>query len=320
MKTLQTKFLIGLLPTLAILVGLGLWAIFMFYQLGGNIDVILRENYRSIQAAEDMKEAIERMDSGLLFAVGGQEERGRDQFAANRARFEENLKIEQGNITVHGERELADALEHLFQQYIEHANRFFALPADPPRERKALYFDQLLPTFNEIRKSANGVLELNQNNMIAMNRSARQNATTSAWLMIGALVGAVGLSVGVALYLSREILAPIHAVTEGARALARGELDQLVPASSRDELGELSNAFNDMARTLRDYRQAGTARLLRAEDGASRRSIRFPTRSSWSIRWARSSRPIARPGGCWRSLPTGQCPCRGTPRRRSMGS
>ena len=44
--------------------------------------------------------------------------------------------------------------------------------------------------------------------------------------------------------------------------MARGELDQLVPAASRDELGELANAFNEMARTLREYRQAGTARLL----------------------------------------------------------
>ena len=49
----------------------GLWAIIMFYRLGGNIDVILRENFTSILAAEGMKEAIERMDSGLLFAVGG---------------------------------------------------------------------------------------------------------------------------------------------------------------------------------------------------------------------------------------------------------
>ena len=73
MKTLQTKLLLGLLPTLAILVVLGLWAIIMFYRLGGNIDVILRENYTSILAAEGMKEAIERMDSGLLFAVGGRD-------------------------------------------------------------------------------------------------------------------------------------------------------------------------------------------------------------------------------------------------------
>ena len=45
MKTLQAKLLIGLLPTLAILVALGLWAVIMFYRLGNNIDVILRENF-----------------------------------------------------------------------------------------------------------------------------------------------------------------------------------------------------------------------------------------------------------------------------------
>src|ERR1035438_8502471 len=102
-KTLQTKLLLGLVPTLAILVLLGLWAIIMFYRLGGNIDVILRENFASVLAAEGMKEAIERMDSGLLFAVGGREQYGREQFDANRPRFLEHLKIEQSNITIPGE-------------------------------------------------------------------------------------------------------------------------------------------------------------------------------------------------------------------------
>jgi NtrC-family two-component system sensor histidine kinase KinB len=46
-KTLRTKLLIGIAPLVLIMVALGLWAIVMFYRLGGNIDVILRENYRS---------------------------------------------------------------------------------------------------------------------------------------------------------------------------------------------------------------------------------------------------------------------------------
>jgi hypothetical protein len=40
----------------------GTVAIAMFYGLGGNIDVILRENYRSVLAVERMKEALERAD------------------------------------------------------------------------------------------------------------------------------------------------------------------------------------------------------------------------------------------------------------------
>src|SRR5450755_1739760 len=120
-KTLRTKLLLGFLPTLAILVVLGLWAVIMFYRLGGNIDVILRENFTSILAAEGMKEAIERMDSGLLFAVGGRDGHGRDQFEANRPRFLQHLKVEQANITIAGEGELADSVDRLFNQYVEHA-------------------------------------------------------------------------------------------------------------------------------------------------------------------------------------------------------
>jgi signal transduction histidine kinase len=275
-KTLQTKLLIGLLPTLAILVGLGLWAIIMFYQLGGNIDVILRENYRSILAAERMKEAVERMDSGLMFAVGGRDQRGREQFLANRPRFEEHLTIEQGNITVPGEQELTESLSGLFRGYLTSADRFFAIPADRIGQRSDLYFRELLPTFEAIKTRADEILVLNQANMTAMDRRARTNAATSIRLMIAALIAAIVLTVGVSLRLSRSILKSIRAVTIGARALARGELDQIVPAASRDELGELANAFNEMARTLRDYRQAGSARLLRAQKTAQATIDSFP--------------------------------------------
>ena len=276
MKTLQTKLLLGLLPTLAILVVLGLWAIIMFYQLGGNIDVILRENYTSILAAEGMKEAIERMDSGLLFAVGGRDRHGREQFDVNRPRFLEHLKVEQANITLPGEDKLAQAVDGLFKEYVEHGEQFFSMPQEPANRRTELYFGVLLPTFEKIKRDADRILALNQENMSAMDRRARNNAATSIRLMIGALIAAVVLTLGVAVRLSRSILRPIHMVTDGAKALARGELDQIVPAASRDELGELANAFNEMARTLREYRQAGTARLLRAQKTAQATIDSFP--------------------------------------------
>jgi signal transduction histidine kinase/HAMP domain-containing protein len=275
-RMLRTKILIGLLPTLAILVVLGLWAIVMFYRLGGNIDVILRENYRSVLAAEGMKEAIERMDSGLLFVIAGQEARGREQFAAHRTRFGEQLAIEQGNITLPGEQQLADDLADLFRRYLAAADRFFGPPAVEAGRRTEVYFRELLPTFDAIRKRADQVLTLNQDNMTAMDLRARQNATLSTRLMIGALIGAVALTFAVALRLSRSIERPIQAVTVAARALTRGELDQVVAAGSCDELGELSIAFNRMARTIREFRQAGTARLLRAQKTAQATIDSFP--------------------------------------------
>ncbi len=42
--------------------------------LGQAIDVILKENYRSVVACQEMKESLERIDSGILFTLAGNED------------------------------------------------------------------------------------------------------------------------------------------------------------------------------------------------------------------------------------------------------
>ena len=163
--TLRTKLLIGVAPLVVIMVALGLWAIVMFSRLGNNIDKILKENYRSVLAAEGMKESIERVDSAYLFAIGGEENRARSQYAENRKNFETHLQIELSNITLPGEREAAEALRDLQTRYFRLGDEFFAIPAARKDERTTLYFARLLPTFNEVKREANSVLDMNQKNM-----------------------------------------------------------------------------------------------------------------------------------------------------------
>src|SRR5262245_29906125 len=146
-KTLRTKLLVGLTPLLAIVIGLGLWATVMFSRLGGNIDVILKENYRSVLAAQGMKEALERMDSALLFAIGGEERQARSQLDENRPIFNRNPEIERGNVTLPEEQAPADALAALRDRYFELTDAFFAIAPERKEERTRLYFSKLLPTF-----------------------------------------------------------------------------------------------------------------------------------------------------------------------------
>src|SRR5262245_58916912 len=116
--TLRNKLLLGLVPLLAIMLGLGVWAVAMFNHLGQRIDVILRENYNSVLAAEGMKEALERMDSAAQFALNGQDERGRAQFRENEPIFRAHLEKERKNVTLPGELELVDRLTAGFDRYL----------------------------------------------------------------------------------------------------------------------------------------------------------------------------------------------------------
>ena len=66
-----------------------------------------------------------------------------------------------------------------------------------------------------------------------------------------AAVGALG-SIGASFLMVRSISGPVRSVAEGARRLARGDLDHRVRSSSMRETRELNDAFNEMAVTLRD--------------------------------------------------------------------
>ena len=274
--TLRTKMLIGVMPLLALMVGLGFWAITLFSRLGNNIDVILRENYRSVLAAQGMKESLERMDSALWFAIGGKEARAREQYLENRETFARKLRVEQNNITLPGEQKMADDLTALNARYVAATDRFFALPPEAKDARTAFYFEQMLPLFDAIKRRADDVLEINQKNMMDENDRARQTAESSTRWMLFALLGSAAIASLIAMAASRAILDPIRAVTRAARGMAKGNLDQVVSSTTHDELGELAEAFNEMARTIRDFRQAGTARLLRAQQTAQATIDSFP--------------------------------------------
>jgi signal transduction histidine kinase len=73
------------------------------------------------------------------------------------------------------------------------------------------------------------------------------------WLLSTAiallLAGAVGW------LLSRAIASPLRRLTAAAGAVAAGQLDQQVPVRSHDELGRLSQTFNEMTARLRAARQ-----------------------------------------------------------------
>ncbi len=99
--------------------------------LGRNAASILQDNYRSVLAAEQMKEALERIDSAAMFIVAGERTRGLAQAEQNLARFEQQLAVQQSNITERGEPEATAALRRAWTDYRAAYDRF--VDRDRPR-------------------------------------------------------------------------------------------------------------------------------------------------------------------------------------------
>ena len=69
------------------------------------------------------------------------------------------------------------------------------------------------------------------------------------YLLYGALVGMV-IALLLGIILSRTLTHPIRELTRATHAVSEGELSQQVPVRSKDELGELAQAFNKMSAEL----------------------------------------------------------------------
>jgi two-component system, NtrC family, sensor histidine kinase KinB len=259
---MKRRILLWFCPILILFLGVGLYAVWLFNRLGPSIDVILKENYQSVLAGQQMKESAERMDSGLSFALAGEERRGRDLFYENDPIFQENLRKELRNITVPGEGDLANKIKESETRYQTLAQTFW--DTSEAEDRRKMYFSQLLPLFTEIKNNAQEVIRINQENMVQADHHARALSADSTRAMVILLVFGIALALSLGYGLQRTILRPIQTLTAVSKELGEGRLDQVVPVESNDELGQLADAFNKLAARLRVYRQTTTDQLSQA--------------------------------------------------------
>ena len=76
-------------------------------------------------------------------------------------------------------------------------------------------------------------------------------------LMVGTIAGAPA-AVAASLFTTRRILAPIQAMTAASQRIAAGDYHHRIEPPSRDELGALTESFNEMASTLEDTERRRT--------------------------------------------------------------
>ena len=261
---LRQKLALGFGGILVVIAVIGVHNITRITALGQSIDVILRENYRSVVACQEMKEALDRMDSGAVFVLLGAEEKGNKQILQHEALFEKALQAETGNITLPMEGEKAEHLKRLFQQY-RSSIRTMRDPAIGREARRKAYFSELQPIFQQIMETTDDVQRMNQRNMVEMDAKARHQASSVRRQMYFMLFASMAVAAVFLFLTGKWILRPITRLIYSSNEIRKGNLDLVVQSASRDEIGQLSEAFNEMTASLREFRRDGQARLLRIQ-------------------------------------------------------
>jgi signal transduction histidine kinase len=266
--SLRRRIVLLLLPLLLLLAALGIACVLLLVHLGNRIEAILHDNYRSVLYMERLGEALERIDSSFQFALATKkkEKTAREQYDTQWPIYREWLDKEEQNITEPGEDELVQELKRLTEKYRRQGKDFYKGPAgDPRREEDYFGTGGLADTFTQLKDVSGKILRLNQKSMEEARNHALHTARDS---LIGFGIGlvVVALLAGwLAWRTVQQLLRPIQSLTQAALGISAGNLDQVVPYLSGDELGQLAQAFNRMAHHLRDFRRSHSAQLLRAQ-------------------------------------------------------
>jgi two-component system, NtrC family, sensor histidine kinase KinB len=260
---LKKKILVGYGVAFALMGLVVAWAVVNLVSLGKATDAILSENYRSILAAENMVDVLERQDSGILLMFLGKAQKGIAQFRENEAVFLEWLARAKDNITIDGEAELVHSIEAYFGTYRQQFSALTDLRnASKPPLRPDYYQETVYPLFAKVREACIGLRNLNEKTMYASSVRAGNVAKRAIWST--ALVAASALIVALlfSLILAERIVRPIRCFMDASRKISEGDYTVQVPVETGDELGRLAGEFNRMAAQLGHYHEMNIEQII----------------------------------------------------------
>jgi two-component system, NtrC family, sensor histidine kinase KinB len=261
---LRRRLLLAQAPLLAALVLVAVMGAIGASRLGESADLILRDNYRSVLAAQRMKEAIERLDSAALFVVAGRRQEADPLIPPNRERFENELRVEEANLTEPGELQASQALRARWQEY-QAAYEQLLGQAAPASE---LYFTELAPRFNAVKERAEAILDINQDAMVRKNERTRREARSWLAILVGVALIASGAAWLASSAMNARLARPVAVLGQAARRIGEGDMKARAQLVGATELEQLATDFNAMAEKLEQYRRSSLGDLLAAQHAA----------------------------------------------------
>ncbi|HOY66589.1 MAG TPA: ATP-binding protein [Candidatus Ozemobacteraceae bacterium] len=260
--SVKTKLLIAMIPTVLALVCVGLMAAFTISDLGLHSQRILKDNYRSVLAIQRITNGMERLDSGMLFCLSGRQAEGTGMIREFRPLVEEEIRIEEGNVTESGEAELAKILRSLWIEYQGLYDGAAGLDGNAFRER---YFSAIYPVFMRLKKTAEAILTLNQAAMVRKSEDVKAHGEFVTRLMILlSLLASIG-GIALTMFMGQRILRPLNVLALAARRVGEGDLEVRAVLEEKDEFADLAKEFNAMTEHLETYRKSSLGDLLQAQ-------------------------------------------------------
>jgi signal transduction histidine kinase len=261
--TLRVKLALGLVPlvlAMLIIAGVGGGAL---TQLSDSSGSILQDNYRTLLALQRMTEAIGKLDDAALGRLRGAPLADNTTLASARRRFEEELYVQEHNISEVGEEEATQRLRRAWTVYLQLYDRF-TVESDAPALTQA-YVEPLHQALVNVKTTEDEILTLNQDAMVRKSEQVKLTANRSISFLLLVSVAGFLLALYASGAITARLLRPLSVLAQATRRLGAGDVAARARVEGSDEIAELAAEFNGMAERLQKYRQSSLGELLDAQ-------------------------------------------------------
>ena len=242
---MRLKILSGFLFLAMVLFLAGIYSIYELTTVGTTIQAILDDNYKSINAARMMTDALEREDSAVLLLLSGNWNKGREIIQAADPVFLENFRIAANNVTIPGEKNFVDAIEKSYTNY----KKLWMRPiVGTSRERNLdWYFQEVHGAFLKVKTDVENLMALNDQTMYKTASQLKNKAHRAVMPGVVAMLSALIFSLIFSYFINYYVVSPILRITKGIRNLLQAGQPFHVQVESNDELQDLVSSVHALA-------------------------------------------------------------------------
>jgi len=245
---IRLKILSGFIILAIMLLIAGLISIHELTNIGNYVQKLLDDNYKSIEAAGTMLEALEREDSGILLLLMGKWEEGRKVIKEGDELFNKGFLSAKNNITIPGENKYVEKTDMDYDIYKKMWER--PIVGTDKQGDFNWYYNESHQAFLQVKKSVKLLMEMNQDTMYKTGSELKNRAQRAVMPGIVAIIGAVVFTLMFSFFINHYFARPIVQITKGIEEYNSTGKEFTMTSETGDEMGRLINSIKNLLQRL----------------------------------------------------------------------
>lgn len=259
-SSIKNKILILLGAMFFLFILNNLWAIINLKKLDNSINAIMKSNYNSIVAVQEMSLILERQDSLQLSYIFTKNEDYIEKFYENKEEFYSSLKVERNNITEIGEDQLSKKAKENYEIYNKKFNEFLKIKDE--KEMQDYYFKEIFPVFEELKQNFRDLIDLNQTSMLTKKEKAAEISRHAVLSIIFLIAATTIVGFILSSFIINGIFVQFRELIEKMNKVSEGDYSQRIKPLNDKELKKLGETFNKMSEELSSYKMMSIRKLM----------------------------------------------------------